>query len=443
MIVSVRTICSLMTAHDEMVVASLKVRQPRSVSLKRGGGQVVARRFSVTHPRSEMPILVALSICCFAAALIVRLVDPLVPGIARDFGSSPATIALLASAFAFPYALGQPLLGPLGDSIGKARIIKGCLIILAAALALSAIAPTPETLFAARIAAGLAAGGTVPVSLAMAGDRVPLDQRQVALSRLLMAMLSGQLAGALGAGVVGSLLGWRAVMWIGFAIIVAAAVLAHIYLTPRQAVVRKPFSLASIRDGYALVFANPRAKICYGAVYIGGVCLFGMLPHVAHMLEERGAGSIREAGFVISGMAIGGVIYAIGVRRILDALGGQMNMIRAGGLVAAMGFGLAALDLTWPQEMAAFVIIGIGFYMVHNSLQTQATELAPTARGASVSLHAFCFYMGQASGPPLFAAGFAAFGPAATLALAAATMAILGFALASLLTRSDTAKVAA
>ena len=383
-----------------------------------------------------MPFIVALSLCCFAAALIIRMVDPLVPDIAREFASTPEHMALLASAFAFPYAFGQPLLGPLGDAIGKARIIQGCLIILTLALALSAIAPTPATLFAARIAAGLAAGGTVPVSLAMVGDRVAMDQRQVALSRLLVAMLTGQLVGALGAGVVGSYLGWRVVMWIGCGIILGATLLAHAYLTPRQAVIRTPFSLQSIRDGYGLVFQNPRAKICYGAVYVGGVCLFGMLPHVAHLLEARGAGSIREAGFVIAGAAIGGVIYAVSVRPILAILRGQMNMIRVGGLIAGAGLALVAVSLTWPQEMAAFVILGIGFYMIHNSLQTPATELAPTARGAAVSLHAFFLFSGQASGPPLFGAGFAHLGSVATIGIAAATMAALGFILASLLTRA-------
>lgn len=386
-----------------------------------------------------MPFIAALSLCCFAAALIIRMVDPLIPDIARDFAARPENMALLASAFAFPYALGQPILGPLGDAIGKARIIQACLIVLTAALALSAIASTPETLFTARILAGLAAGGTVPVSIAMVGDRVPIEGRQIALSRLLVAMLTGQLAGALGAGVIGSYLGWRAVMWIGCGLILAAALLASLFLGPRQAVTRKPFNVASIVDGYTLVFTNPRAKICYGAVFIGGICLFGLLPHVAALLEARNAGSIKEAGFVIAGAAIGGVIYAIFVRKILSLLGGQMNMIRAGGLIAGIGLALCALHLTWPQEMAAFVVIGIGFYMIHNSLQTQATELAPAARGAAVSLHAFFFFMGQASGAPIFGLGFANLGPTVTLGIAATAMALLGLALASLLGSSTPA----
>lgn len=384
-----------------------------------------------------MPFLVALSLCCFSAALIIRMVDPLIPEIARDFAARPEDMALLASAFAFPYALGQPVLGPLGDAIGKARIIQGCLIVLAAALGVAAIATSPQMLFASRIAAGLAAGGTVPVSIAMVGDRVALADRQIALSRLLVAMLTGQLLGALGAGVVGYYLGWRPVMWMGAGLIVAAAMIATTYLGPRQAVARKPFNVSSIIAGYRLVFQNPRAKICYGAVFIGGVCLFGLFPHVAALLEQRGAGSIREAGFVIAGAALGGVAYAVFVRRILSVLGGQMNMIRAGGLIAGLGLALCALHLSWPQEMAAFSVLGIGFYMIHNSLQTQATELAPTARGAAVSLHAFFFFMGQAFGPPAFSRGFSVFGTAPTIGIAAGAMVLLGLTLASLLTTAN------
>jgi predicted MFS family arabinose efflux permease len=380
-----------------------------------------------------MPLLLVIALAGFAAALIVRIIDPLVPEIAREFASTPQHIALLASAFAFPYALGQPILGPLGDAVGKARIIKACLLVLAFALALSALAPNANALFAARIFAGLAAGGTIPVALALIGDRVPIEQRQVALSRQLMAMLTGQLIGAFGAGLIGDAFGWRAVSWLGCALVIAAWLICQLYLPARPTAQRKPFNLTTIREGYATVFANPRAKICFGAVFVGGICMFGPLPYVAALLEARAAGSIREAGFVIAGMAIGGVIYTLAVSHILRALGGQLNMIRAGGMIAGVGFIMNAIGLTWPQEMAAFTVIGIGFYMIHNSLQTQASELAPSARGSALSLHAFSFFLGQAVGPPLFGLGYAAFGFEPTLILAAAVIAALGWTLAYLL----------
>ena len=75
--------------------------------------------------------------------------------------------------------------------------------------------------------------------------------------------------------------------------------------------------------------------------------------------------------------------------------------------------------------------------MIHNSLQTQATELAPQARGAAVALHAFFFFFGQACGPLLYRLGFEAAGQLSPwpIVLAAAAMAILGFVVANLLAR--------
>jgi predicted MFS family arabinose efflux permease len=165
-------------------------------------------------------------------------------------------------------------------------------------------------------------------------------------------------------------------------------------------------------------------------VFIESVSLFGLLPYVATLLEQKGAGGVREAGFVIAGMGVGGLFFTFTVRAMLRWFRGQMNLIRAGGLVAAAGLVAVAAARTWPLEMAAFIVMGCGFYMVHNSLQTQATELAPDNRGAAVALHAFFFFLGQAAGPILFALGLATVGSAPSIFIAALTMALLGFAVA-------------
>lgn len=382
-----------------------------------------------------MPLLLALSLCAFAAALTIRFADPLVADMARSFHTSPEHMALVASAFALPYALAQLLLGPLSDAVGKGRIMVVCLAMLAVALAISALAPTPNALFLARILAGAAAGGTVPVALAIVGDSVPVGERQVALSRLLLGMLTGHLSGTLCAGIVGDAYGWRVVMWIGSGLIAGATLIAFLYVLPNVGRALHPFTFASAREGFAKVFKNPRAIICYSAVLAGGTCLFGILPHIAGMLEARGAGSTQEAGIIAASAGLGGIFYTLTVRRILTRLGGQMNMIRIGGLTAGLGFALAALQQPWWIEALSFVVLGLGFYMVHNSLQTQATELAPEARGAAVSLHAFSFFLGQALGPPLFGLGIKSVGPSSTLIIAGMTLAAVGLALAAALTR--------
>jgi predicted MFS family arabinose efflux permease len=383
-----------------------------------------------------MPILYLLATACFTSAMLVRVTDPLVPEIARSFNSLSATVALLGTAFALPYALGQPILGPMGDALGKARIMKWCMGLLAVAVFLAAIAPNLEMLFVARVLAGLAGGGTFPLAIAICGDRFPLAERQVALSRVLMAALVGQLCGSIGSGILANYIGWRGVMVLAGVITVAAFCLLQWQLVPRPDAVRRKISVASMRTSYRTVFANPRAVVCYSAVFIEGICIFGLLPYLAVLLEASGKGSIQEAGFVLAGLGLGGLLFGVLVRQLLQHLGGQMNMIRAGGVVAACGFAGYALNADWQWQMASFVAIGLGFYMIHNSLQTQATELAPGERGAAVSLHAFFFFLGHATGPVLYQLGLHNFGARNTVLVSALVMCGLGFAVATLLARA-------
>lgn len=361
--------------------------------------------------------------------MTMRVIDPVVPAVARDFAISADQAALLASAFTFPYALGQPLLGSLGDALGKARIIKLCLAVVLVCLLVGAMAPTVEILFASRIIGGAAAGGIIPLAFALVGDRVPFEGRQVALSRILAAIITGQLTGSLGSGLLASYAGWRASMFAGAALALAALVVTMWQLKPRAVAVRPRFTLAGMRAGFAQVFANPKSRVCFPVVFIEGIVMFGLFPYVAILLERQGAGGLKEAGFVLAGFGIGGILYTVFVVSLLRRLG-MMNLIRAGGVVSGLGLAGLALGTSWPVEALAFVAVGIGFYMIHNSLQTQATELAPDNRGAAVAAHAFFFFLGQAAGPIVYGASFAAAGPAVTLVFGAVVMALLGYATA-------------
>jgi predicted MFS family arabinose efflux permease len=369
------------------------------------------------------------------ASLSLRIVDPVVPEIARDLLVSPELIALLATAVAVPYALSQPVLGPLGDTVGKARVMKVCLAVLLVSLLVCALAPTVEVLFAARIVSGLAGGGLIPVALAVVGDRFPMDQRQVALSRVLAAMIVALLVGATGSGLIAEAFGWRVVMGLSAALTGISLLLTLIYLQPRGMAPAGRFNLGRILTGYRAVFANPRASICFSAVFIEGVLIFGFMPYVAILLEAREAGGVREAGFIIAGMGVGGLIYAASVKFLLGRLGGMFNLMRLGGVLVGTGFVGVALAGPWWSAALAFVLIGFGFFSVHNSLQTQATELAPGHRGSAVSLHAFFFFLGQAAGVPLYAVLLERVGARGSLLMAALVLGGLSFVLATLLSR--------
>jgi predicted MFS family arabinose efflux permease len=60
-----------------------------------------------------------------------------------------------------------------------------------------------------------------------------------------------------------------------------------------------------------------------------------------------------------------------------------------------------ATGLAWWLAPAATTAIGLGFYMLHNTLQTNATQMTPEARGTAVALFSSALYIGQTAGVAL------------------------------------------
>ena len=66
-------------------------------------------------------------------------------------------------------------------------------------------------------------------------------------------------------------------------------------------------------------------------------------------------------------------------------------------------FALLALAPNAIVAFGAIVMCGITFYMLHNTLQTNGTQMAPEARGSALALFALCLFVGQAIGVPVAA----------------------------------------
>jgi predicted MFS family arabinose efflux permease len=75
-------------------------------------------------------------------------------------------------------------------------------------------------------------------------------------------------------------------------------------------------------------------------------------------------------------------------------------------------------------------LLGLGFYQLHNTLQTLATQMAPAARGTALSLFAFCFFLGQAVGVSAGALVVDQFGAAWLFAASALILPFTGMLLA-------------
>ncbi|KAB1073270.1 MFS transporter [Methylobacterium planeticum] len=383
---------------------------------------------------STLRLIAVLAVAGFASTFAGRSVEPLVGVLARDLRSDAHTVALLSTAFALPYALIQPVLGPIGDALGKERVMTVCLGLLALALLGCALATEIHVLFGLRIVAGAAAGGVVPLALALMGDRIPMQRRQVAIGRFLVAVILGQLSGSTFAGLIEGQVGWKGVFAITAAIGAlgcGAALLGFergIGAPPR----RPEFRQALTR--YRAIIGNPRARVLFAAVFVEAIAVFGIFPHLAPLIEARGEGGPREAGLALAGFAAGGLLYAGFVALLLRFLG-MSRMLIGGGIICAGALLTIGLAGRWQIDCAALVAMGLGFYMLHNTFQVQVTEVAPGARASAVALHAFSFFCGQALGVAIVGAALQGVGQFAALAGCAVVILGLGLATARLLSR--------
>ena len=289
-----------------------------------------------------------------------------------------------------PFALSQPVLGPIGDTFGKGRLLAICLAILTLTLIALPFATSFDMLIALRFIGGLAAGGTMPVALALVGDKFPPAQRQICASSL--------------AGLFAEILNWRVIFFAG-AVVSGLAALGAAF---KLAEARKPdaprINLAQAYQNYPVIFRNPKSYLCYGGVFLEAIAVFGILPYIAEILESHQLGGPKEAGVIIAGLGVGGILYSFVLAWLMRYLG-RTGLLALGGGLGALGLFASIIIPVWPIFFVLITLLGFGFGMLHNTLQTEVSSLAPQARSAAFSVHAFSFFLGQALGPVIFGFG--------------------------------------
>lgn len=392
-------------------------------------------------------LLVALYAAVFMVSAEARVIAPLLPAIADDFGISVSRAGTLISLYALPYGLFQLVYGPLADRFSRQRVMGAALGLFALGTLLSGLVPTLWTLDLLRACTGAAAAGVFPVALAYLGDAVPYERRQAALGRLVsMAMLGGVLSAALG-GLVASFISWRVlfVVYGVLALLVAAVLL-------RQPVIRVRAPQARRSGGWLSPYravvqrAGPRAWALGALVFVEGMAAMGTQGYLGALLFERDHLSYALIGGLLTVFSLTGVATARVVGRLVARIG-ERGMLLLGGALMTTSYLLVALPslLMFPLAM---LLGGAGFIIAHSTLQARATELVPELRGTAVALFAFALVVGGAVGTSLAGLGIDTFGYTVTLLATAAVLALFTALSGPLLrvgqpSQNDTAAVSA
>ena len=369
-----------------------------------------------------------LAVAGFAAQGMVRVTDSLLPQIAADFGVSVGATSIVVTAYLLAHGSVQLVIGPFGDRFGKYRAVAIAAAFASVMVALCGFADTLPFLVAMRFGSGLATGWIIPFALAFIGDVIHYENRQQVIGRFLSGQILGQLFGQAAGGVLGEYFGWRTVFFILAALLGVATVgLFHEVL--RNPVTRAapvaPENRRSFVAGYATVLRSPWARAVIVMAFVEASAMYGAFTYVGADLHLRFDLNFALVGLFVGSFAIGGLIYSLSVRQLVNRLG-QVGLAAGGGIVLAVSYVALAFEPVVYTAPLAILGTGLGFYMLHNTLQTNDTQMTPEARGTAVGVFSAALYLGQTAGVAAAALLFDRYQGVPVFLIAAAVLLAMG-----------------
>jgi predicted MFS family arabinose efflux permease len=356
-------------------------------------------------PADERQHLMLLGLAGFASMASMRICDPMLVVLGQEFQVSTGDASAVVSVFAVVYGVLQLFYGPLGERFGKLRVVSLAVSACAVFSAITALSVNLPMLVILRGFMGAAAAGIIPLSMAWVGDQVPYERRQEILAKLMSATVLGMMSGLWFGGFAADTVGWRGAFVLLAALFGVAAVLLLRRLRQPNKLQTQPVVAPGLWAAFRLtgqLLATPRVRWILTVTAAEGALVFGAMAFMPTHLHQQFGLSVVAAGSVMMLYGVGGLFYTQMARRWLAWLG-ERGLVRTGAALVTVGF----LVLAWGSGvwlgMLACLMTGLGFYMLHNTLQVQATQMAPAARGSAVTLFACSLFFGQSTGVLLMA----------------------------------------
>ncbi|MFC9291354.1 MFS transporter [Streptomyces sp. NPDC057052] len=341
-----------------------------------------AERARLAH-RLFLPLV---ALCTAVTAANIYVAAPLLPLIARDFGSAPSAVAWIASVAQFGYAAGLLFFAPLGDRVNRRPLVAALSLVTTAALVAGAAAAGTAALAAAVFVASAAT--VVPQLLVpLVAERAPAHHRARHVAAVIAGLFTGIVAARVLGGLAGQAFGWRAV-FVGAAGLTAvlglltAAALPAEHRRPREGGL-----FAGLRAMPGLVRRSPdlwracvRQAGMYGAWSALWTSLALLLTGGAYGLSTATAGLFGLFGLAASVVAplAGGLVDRFGAAKV----------VRNAYLLAAVSVPLFWLGgQVMVALFAAAIVIHTALVASHVANQTLAlttTDAPATANSAYV-----------------------------------------------------------
>jgi predicted MFS family arabinose efflux permease len=368
-------------------------------------------------------VIQLLALAGFNAGISHRCVEPMLPQLAEDFGASVSAASVVMTTYAFAYAASLLLQGPLGDRYGKLRVVTWGMGLAGVASIGCALGWDLSSLAAMRLATGLFASASVALGMAYIGDVVPLAERQTTIAHFIAGSMLGQMLGPLVGGGLTDWFGWRtsfALLGIVFLCVALVLYLRTVSGWPSRRAGRfRPFTI------YVELWRRRAMRWLLAVGIAETFFFFGAFAFLGAFLKSRFDVSYTTIGLVLAGYGVGGLIYSLAARVFIRSLG-ERGLVLVGGALGAALFVSVVLVPYLALTFVCTVGLGLAFYLIHNTIQAKATEVAPEARGSAVALYATGWALGQAIGVAVIGLAVAAAGYAVAIIACGLGFGLLG-----------------
>ena len=210
-------------------------------------------------------ILLLLTVAGTSFALMQTLVVPALPFFQREFGTTANGAAWLATGFLLSSSVLTPVIGKLGDTYGKKRLLVISLVVFGVGALGAALAWSLESLIACRILQG-AGAAVFPLSFGIIRDEFPPEKVGVGIGIVSSVFGAGGGVGLVTSGIILEYLDWHWLFLIGgIPVLLAAAVIARHVPESRTKTPTKPDYAGALTLSLAL--ATLLLAISQGSVW--------------------------------------------------------------------------------------------------------------------------------------------------------------------------------
>ncbi|WP_185292458.1 multidrug effflux MFS transporter [Mycolicibacterium litorale] len=242
----------------------------------------------VTTAPSRLRMIVVLGALVALGPLTIDMYLPALPSIGDELGVSSSVAQLTLTGTLAGLALGQLLVGPLSDSLGRRRPLMAGIVLHMLASLLCMFAPDIVVLGLARSLQGVGAAAAAVVAIAVVGDLFAGNAAATVMSRLMLVLgVAPVLAPSLGAAVLLHA-SWH---WVFAALVVGAgalllmAVLALPETLPPAH--RRPLRVRGIAATYVSLVRDMRFVVLVLVAALGMSGLFAYVSGAAFVLQGR------------------------------------------------------------------------------------------------------------------------------------------------------------